>query len=385
MAHSHGVITTANNAETNIQQSIIANNTCVDSVFCNVGANSKSTLNYNNIQNNSASGLVNTVGTLDLENNYWGSNDLPDGVTATVWVVEENGSYKLSNGNELEKSIPELTDDGDEPVTTVNDTIYVDSVKGNDTNDGFTEDTAVKTIAKAIEISTNGKIILLNGTHKTGDLGSIYKDLTITAQGEAIVDAQNNNRVLYVGTSGNVLIEGVTFINGYTSDESGALFGNAGNLTIINCTLANSTSSKNGGAIYNAANLIVVNSTFENNRASQNGGAIFTQSAGIGITPTLAVSNSSFTENSAAGTGNFGGGAIFAQQAADGLSIENSNFTLNSVEKSGGGAVEIVNVNVATITGCNFVSNYAKGEDSESNYGGGAISFVGAYSDKKKL
>ena len=277
-----------------------------------------------------------------------------------------------------------MTDDGDEPVTTVNDTIYVDSVKGNDTNDGFTEDTAVKTIAKAIEISTNGKIILLNGTHKTGDLGSIYKDLTITAQGEAIVDAQNNNRVLYVGTSGNVLIEGVTFINGYTSDESGALFGNAGNLTIINCTLANSTSSKNGGAIYNAANLIVVDSTFENNRASQNGGAIFTQSAGIGITPTLAVSNSSFTENSAAGTGNFGGGAIFAQQAADGLSIENSNFTLNSVEKSGGGAVEIVNVNVATITGCNFVSNYAKGEDSESNYGGGAISFVGAYSDKKE-
>ena len=40
--------------------------------------------------------------------------------------------------------------------------------------------------------------------------------------------------------------------------------------------------------------------------------------------------------------------------------------------------------NVATITGSTFTGNSAKGEDSDSNYGGGAISFIGAYSDKKE-
>ena len=381
--------------------------------------------------------------TVDVNENYWNSNDNPadkvsDDVTVENWIIMDakvvpdnaqigdnitvevafeklqhaDGSISGYNGilpefdvavtsdsGKLDEIVTvkdnrastenytiDITDNviavGDEVIPLTAGVIYV-SPDGDDSNAG-TEDAPVKTIAKAIEISIKGKIVLLNGTHKTGDLGSIYNDLTISGQGDAIVDAQNNNRVLYVGTSGNVVIEGITFINGYTSDESGALFGNSGNLTIINCILANSTSSKNGGAIYNAGNLIVSDSTFENNKASQNGGAIFTQNAGIGQTPTLAVTNSAFTNNGAGGTGNFGGGAIFAQQAADGLSIENSNFTANYVEKSGGGAVEIVNVNVATIAGCNFVANSAKGEDSESNYGGGAISFVGAYSDKKE-
>ena len=272
-------------------------------------------------------------------------------------------------------------DVGDVSIPLVAGIIYV-SPEGDDNNAG-TEEDPVATIAHAIEISVKGKIILLNGTHKTGDLGTITKDLTIIGQGNAIIDAQNNNRVLYVGSTGDVLIENVTLINGYTSaDESGALFGNSGKLTIQGCTLANSTSSKNGGAIYNVADLMVIDSVFENNKAAQNGGAIFSQAA-AGFTPELYVVGTTFTNNNAKGSSNFAGGAIFAQQNSA-FDIINSEFVANSVDAYGGGAIEIVNTNVATITGSTFTGNSAKGEDSDSNYGGGAISFIGAYSDKKE-
>ena len=272
-------------------------------------------------------------------------------------------------------------DVGDVSIPLVAGIIYV-SPEGDDNNAG-TEEDPVATIAHAIEISVKGKIVLLEGTHKTGDLGTISKDLTITGQGNAIIDAQNNNRVLYVGSTGDVLIENVTLINGYTSaDESGALFGNSGKLTIQGCTLANSTSSKNGGAIYNVAELMVIDSVFENNKAAQNGGAIFSQAA-AGFTPELYVVGTTFTNNNAKGSSNFAGGAIFAQQNSA-FDIINSEFVANSADAYGGGAIEIVNTNVATITGSTFTGNSAKGEDSDSNYGGGAISFIGAYSDKKE-
>ena len=378
---SCGIITNANNAELTIEETEIVNNTCVDSVFVNVGANSKTTVNYCNIQDNDASAIANTVGTLDLENNYWGSNELPENVTATVWVVEDNGEYKLSNGNALEKEIPGLSSEEPAPAAKI---IYVSDKNGNNDNDGLSKETAVKTVAKAIELATEGQIVVLEGTYKTGNLGSIYDNLTITGEGNVIFDADNNGRILYVGTDANVLLENIVLTNGYiSSDESGALLGNSGNLTIKNCTLANSTSSKNGGAIYNAAYLTVIDSIFENNKASQNGGAIFTQNAGIGISPELHVEGTTFTENSAGGNTNFAGGAIFAQQAGK-FEIINSDFISNSANSYGGGAIEIVNTNVATITGSTFTKNSAKGEDSDSNYGGGAISFIGAYSDKKE-
>ncbi|WP_292743874.1 Ig-like domain repeat protein, partial [Methanobrevibacter sp.] len=377
----------------------------------------------------------------DVNENYWGSNDNPaskvgENVTVENWVVmdakvtPDNAQIgdnvtvdvtfdKLQHADdtvsEYSGTLPEMDitvtstsgklneiltvkdnkasvdytidaaddaiDVGDVSIPLVAGIIYV-SPEGDDTNAG-TEEAPVATIAHAIEISVKGKIVLLEGTHKTGDLGTISKDLTITGQGNAIIDAQNNNRVLYVGSTGDVLIENVTLINGYTAaDESGALLGNSGKLTLQGCTLANSTSSKNGGAIYNVAELMVIDSVFENNKAAQNGGAIFSQAA-AGFTPELYVVGTTFTNNNAKGSSNFAGGAIFAQQNSA-FDIINSEFVANSVDAYGGGAIEIVNTNVATITGSTFTGNSAKGEAESSNYGGGAISFIGAYSDKKE-
>ena len=263
------------------------------------------------------------------------------------------------------------------------DTIYV-SPKGSDNNTGDVSD-PVATLTKAIEIAEKGKIIVLEGTYKTPYLGIISKNLTITGKGKVIIDADNNNRILYVGNESTVVLENLILTNGYSSeasDESGALLGNSGNLTVSNCILSNSKSEKNAGAIYNAANLTVIDSQFINNTADKVGGAIFTQYAGINVTPVLTITGSTFTNNTAKGNKNYAGGAVYAQ-GAEFVTISNTVFDSNKAIDFGGGAVEITVTAKATIDNCKFVNNTANGEayDQKSDYGGGAISFIGSYAD----
>ena len=263
--------------------------------------------------------------------------------------------------------------------------VYVSATDGSDANEGSI-DAPVKTLNRAAEIVKSGQIIIYAGNYKTSDLGIISTDLNITGIGKVTIDADNNNRILY--SMANVVLKNLILTNGYASesgDESGALLGNSGNLTIINCTLANSRSEKNGGAIYNAGNLYVIDSTFENNTADKCGGAIFTQSAGIGIIPTLTVSNSIFKNNTANGNSKYDGGAVYVQ-AASSVSIRDSLFEQNKATQYGGGALEIVNTETATVENTTFIKNTAIGEDykDKSDYGGGAISFIGSYGDLKE-
>ena len=266
--------------------------------------------------------------------------------------------------------------------------IYVSQENGDDINEGSITD-PVKTIERAVKLAKIGQIIILPGTYQTGDLGIITKDLNITGEGKVTIDAGNSNRILYVFNSSNVVLKNLIMTDGYVSeasDDSGALIGSAGNLTIINCTLANSKSDKNGGAIYNAGNLNVIDSIFENNTAAKNGGAIFTQNAGIGITPSLYVNNTVFRNNDAGGNSNYGGGAIYVQQASDDLVIENSIFEENTCHDYGGGAIEIAQTNAAKINNCTFINNTANSEDhkTKADYGGGAISFKGFYDSARE-
>lgn len=326
------------------------------------------------------------------------AGDLPEVLTVTftstsgnlneVKTVKDKKAEVTYTVVEADKKITVISDiaQGTLNIHRILDTVYV-SENGDNENDGDFN-TPVKTLKKAVELAVKGKIVILNGTYKTDDLGIISHDLNITGEGKVIIDADNSNRILYVFNDSNVVLKNLVMINGFqseASDESGALIGSAGNLTIINCTLANSISEKNGGAIYNAGNLVVIDSIFENNTADKCGGAIFTQAAGIGITPSLTVTNSEFYNNSASGNSKYAGGAIFVQGASS-ASISDSIFIDNQAIDYGGGAVEIVVTETATIDNTLFIRNIANGEDykDKSDYGGGAISFIGSYGDLKE-
>ena len=323
------------------------------------------------------------------------SNEIPDGVE--VSFTSDSGKLNevvLSKGKEI--TFKYTVDEADKEIlvslggvpqftvliSDIPDVIYV-SPEGDDANEGSV-DAPVKTLAHAVEIAKKGQIVLLEGTYKTGDLGIISNNLNITGEGKVVIDADNSNRILYVGEDAKVVLKNLIMINGYNAVESGALLGNSNYLTLINCTLANSTAGENnGGAIYNVGYLTIINSTIANNTAKV-GGAIYSGS-GLAKGATINIENSVIENNVANGNENNGGGAIFAQQIA-GMTIDNTTFKDNkALTTSSGGAIFISHSEAEMkITNSEFIANHANGQDGT---GGGAIYMVGTsnYERKGKL
>lgn len=323
------------------------------------------------------------------------SNEIPDGVE--VSFTSDSGKLNevvLSKGKEI--TFKYTVDEADKEIlvslggvpqftvliSDIPDVIYV-SPEGDDANEGSV-DAPVKTLAHAVEIAKKGQIVLLEGTYKTGDLGIISNNLNITGEGKVVIDADNSNRILYVGEDAKVVLKNLIMINGYNAVESGALLGNSNYLTVINCTLANSTAGENnGGAIYNVGYLTIINSTIANNTAKL-GGAIYSGS-GLAKGATINIENSVIENNVANGNENSGGGAIFAQQIA-GMTIDNTTFKDNkALTTSSGGAIFISHSEAdMKITNSEFIANHANGQDGT---GGGAIYMVGTsnYERKGKL
>ena len=365
---------------------------------------------------------------IDANNNYWGNNTAPSGedidtvITLDVVVtpadaqagdeitIKATFSQDVPDGVEL--TFTSTTNKLNETVAVVNktasvtytldandheivisydgivlatlpfnipDVIYV-LPGASDSNYGTIDD-PVGTIERALQLAVKGNIVLLEGTHKVSDLGIISTDLNITGNGNVIVDAQNNNRIMYVGSDAKVTIANVIMINGYNAEGSGGLLGNSNELTLINCTLANSSAgSNNGGAIYNVGKLTIINSTFSNNVAKE-GGAIFTNDA-LAIGASMIIENSAFENNVATGNENLGGGAIFTQQVAE-FTIANSTFKNNKAQgKSSGGAIFISHSTATiSITDSEFIANHANGQ---SDVGGGAIYMTGTSNYERK-
>ncbi|WP_458404671.1 beta strand repeat-containing protein, partial [Methanobrevibacter sp.] len=299
-----------------------------------------------------------------------------------VKSVEDKKAEVTYTVDESDKELT-ITSNGASETLKINkilDIIYVDAENGLDTYDGD-RDTPVATIQKAIELAQKGQIVVLSGTYKTGDLGIISDNLTITGEGKVVIDAQNSNRILYVGQEANVVLKNLILINGFSSEESGALLGNSNNLTIINCTLTNSTAGENnGGAIYNVGHLTVINSTIANN-AARVGGAIYSGS-GLAKSPTISIENSIIENNIASGNDANGGGAIFAQQITA-IDVKNTTFENNQAQTTASGGAIFVSLSDANINieNSRFIKNHANGKE---GYGGGAIYMAGTSNYERK-
>ncbi|MBQ8018390.1 MAG: right-handed parallel beta-helix repeat-containing protein [Methanobrevibacter sp.] len=288
-----------------------------------------------------------------------------------TYTVDEKDKYLTASSNDATHSLK---------VNKTLDIIYVGGENADDNNDGDV-DTPVATIDQAIKLAKNGQIIIREGNYKTGDLGIISDDLNITGEGKVIIDAENSNRILYVGQEANVVLKNLIMINGFGADESGALLGNSNKLTIINCTLANSSAGENnGGAIYNVASLTIINSTIANNTAKV-GGAIYSGS-GLAKSPTITIENSIIENNIASGNEANGGGAIFAQQIT-GIDVKNTTFENNQAQTTASGGAIFVSLSDANINieNSRFIKNHA---NSKEDYGGGAIYMAGTSNYERK-
>lgn len=341
-------------------------------------------------------GVLTITATFDKTNSTSGeiadyAGSIPDGfdVTFTSTSGNLNEVVPVKNAQASVQYTLDKTDSGITvkvanaevtfPFEVAPEVIYV-SPSGDDSNNGERE-TPVATLAHAVEIAENGQIVLLEGTYKTGYLGIISNDLNITGEGKVIIDAENNNRILYVGEDAKVVLKNLIMINGYGIEGSGALLGNSNYLTIINCTLANSSAGENnGGAIYNVGYLTIINSTIANNTAKE-GGAIFANDA-LAKGVSIVIENSLIENNTATGNDNLGGGAIFTQQIAT-LSVTNTSFRNNKAESTSSGGAIFISHSTATLTikDSEFIANHANGQEGT---GGGAIYMAGTSNYERK-
>ena len=307
------------------------------------------------------------------------------------------------------QAIKEIIYEGEipEPYTGI---VYV-SPDGSDRNNGSAE-APVATIAKAIAIATaetgSGQIIVKEGTYKGSDY-LITKDLTITGEGNVVIDGEGQGRLFYMNygaevgklSLSNLVLTGAnhgygaavysfakdTELNNLTivdNPGAGDLITTYGNLTIkdseisghnggdviqtsgdatiiINNTVfANNVvteSTSDYGIVYissGKSNLIVEDSKFINNTARQ---GIIIGSNDANIT----VKGSEFIDNT--NTVSYGG----AIRASAKLDVTESVFINNKANRDGG-AIYIGWRGEATITKSEFINNSAG-----LTYGGDAI------------
>lgn len=213
--------------------------------------------------------------------------------------------------------------------------------------------------------------ITATGTITLGSaLPAIGVNLTITGPttGSLIVSGANTYTVFTINSGATVSISGLTIANGNASAaNSGGGITNEGTLTVSDCTFS-SNAANTGGAIFADAGTltVVLNSTFENNSTSTGG-----TGGGIYNGGRLKVVNSTFSGNTATGSGD--GGGIDNDNNGT-VTVTNSTFSDNSASAGGNGGGIFNNSGTLTVTNSIFSGNSAGGAGAGvDNNGGGTL------------
>ena len=304
-----------------------------------------------NVQDGYGSGVYNTGTIKSLTNNTYSGNKAYNGgglynsgiIDAIENEVYSNNSATLAGG-----AITNLA-----TINTINATF---------TNNSVTD-----------ENSFGGAIF---NSGKIGSINGIFDGNTSTSGGGAIVNVGEISSISGKFTNNQAKVAGGAILTGDVSNETLTL--NANLKEIKNSIFENNKAtdeSGGGGAImnYQLTNTLNINSSSFNSNSANNGGAIFN-------TGSLAVSNSTFTNNTAQRTG----GAIAnisdtKQKVNANLTVQNSNFYNNQSDMAGGA---IYTDSSLTVKNSNFYNNRtnktvsdenSKGNEESSGLGGGAI------------
>lgn len=324
-----------------------------------------------------------STGTDTIEKENSGSSTSDDGSNDTAKKtgrpILKSAKNDDENGNVLKGNAADdqLLGGPGIVLITPSDTWYVNasapySGVGNETS-------PFQTLGDALSVAEDGNTIMIaSGEYKeTGNVGlNISKNLNFVkyGDGEAIFDAEGNSGIWTV-TATSINITGLTFKNGKSSNDGGAILFDTAVISNsnINATFINNTAAT-GGAIYTTKqqyglmnNVNISGKFIDNHAIKYYGGAIYLY---------IPVSNSKINATFINNTAKVGGANMFWYDLTyvniTGEFINNS--ATDSGWESGGGANYFQGklTNVA-ISG-NFIHNTAEGTD--TNDGGGANYFV---------
>lgn len=307
-----------------------------------------------NVQDGYGSGILNTGSIKSLTNNTYSGNKAYNGgglynlgiIDAIENEVYSNNSARLAGG-------------------AITNFATINTINATFTNNSTTDENSF-----GGAIFNSGKIGAINGFFdgntsasyggaivNAGEISSISGKFTnnqAKIAGGAIVTSDVRNETLTLNANLKEIKNSI-FENNKATDKSGgggAIMNNQFTNTLtINSSSFNSNSANDGGAIFNTGSLAVSNSTFTNNTAQRTGGAIANVSdTEQKVNANLTVQNSNFYNNQS----DMAGGAIYTDSS---LTVKNSNFYNNHTNK--------------TVSAEN-----SKGNEESSGLGGGAISSV---------
>lgn len=202
-------------------------------------------------------------------------------------------------------------------------------------------------IFTAIHAASDGDTVhICAGEYVYTDNGSTSTKDNLTIEGDGpgvtILDGDSYWWLMNPSGSQNLVIEGITFLRGYDSLYGAALTLENSSAEIIDCEFIDNESGSYAGAIYS-------------------------------VDSDVLISRGTFTNNS---TGDFGGGAIYIEDAPTGVSITDSSFTANSAEW--GGAIVVDNSDLV-VNHSEFTDNYTdySSVGMSADFGGAGIYLYG--------
>ena len=241
--------------------------------------------------------------------------------------------------------------------------IHVDDVNGDDSNDGMSQESSLKTFEKALALANDDDSIQLANGNYTGLKNTritISKSVNVVGSGDTTFDGEDLNYIFKISDASKVTFKNIKFINAYkktshsTNFESmygGALEIGKSSVFIDGCSFIKNTvdydSSVNkynyGGAISSFGDLTIVNSYFDSNLVASTSG-LFSYGGAVYNAGNLIVNSTTFNNSRAIDFGY--GGAIYN----DGdLVIDNSIFR-NAISTQETKASVLYNAGNCTLT-----------------------------------
>ena len=196
----------------------------------------------------------------------------------------------------------------------------------------------------------------------------ITDSINITGNGYTL-NAKSKLRIFYI--SGNdVNIDGLTYINGYSSGVGGAMYITGARINITNSNILSSSAYTYGGAIdIISYNVSIINTTFDKNKIrvgankknDYGGGAVIVHNSAYYCSIVGCVFKNSYSSES--------GGAIY-WSGAYGL-LQDTYFEANNAQKYDGGAVYIKSSAINLI-----INNITAYKNKDGGYGCAIASFA---------
>lgn len=237
------------------------------------------------------------------------------------------------------------------PGSTAGPALYVDIVNGDDSNDGLSPATALKTIKTALPMVRHGTVVNVapgSYSRSAGDLPPFN-----IPDGVDLIGAGWTNTTIYAnGANGSFQITGAvrSKVSGFTvrdateGDYSGAFYLWASHLTIENCHLFNNIARRHGGGVHcdEGSSPIIRNCVIDLN--SNRAGAT-TSGGGISVGAGRPVIESCTIVSNNVGRTNLGGG----------IALRSTTFTAtirNNVVRDNSSGDDLFGVTADMISHC---------------------------------